>query len=102
MGAGGRRLVPALGRDAWIVLGGDALSGIGTGLTLPFLLIYLHQVRGIDLSVAGLVVATVALASFAGLGTALFIELIAALGCVAVATRRLEARLAPEVNTIRA
>lgn len=80
MGAGGRRLVPALGRDAWIVLGGDALSGIGTGLTLPFLLIYLHQVRGIDLSVAGLVVATVALASFAGLGTALFIELIAALG----------------------
>jgi MFS family permease len=40
-------LVPRLPRLAWLVLGGDALSAVGSGLTLPFLLVYLHQARGI-------------------------------------------------------
>jgi MFS family permease len=40
-------LVPRLPRLAWLVLGGDALSAAGSGLTLPFLLVYLHQARGI-------------------------------------------------------
>ncbi|RHW23400.1 MFS transporter [Nocardioides immobilis] len=48
------------------MLGGDALSAVGSGMTLPFLLVYLSQVRGIDVGVAGLAVATVALAGFAG------------------------------------
>jgi MFS family permease len=39
---------------------------VGSGLTLPFLLIYLSQVRGIDLSVAGLAASMIPLASFVG------------------------------------
>jgi MFS family permease len=60
------RLIPELPSAAKVVLVGDALSALGQGMSLPFLLIYLHQVRGIDLSTAGLVLATVALASFVG------------------------------------
>jgi MFS family permease len=60
------RLAPALPRPAWVVLGGDALSAVGTGLSLPFLLVYLSQVRHLDLSVAGLAAAMIPLASFAG------------------------------------
>lgn len=59
-------LVPRLPRPAWVVLGGDALSALGSGLTLPFLLIYFHQVRGFDLSVAGLAVAALPFASLVG------------------------------------
>ena len=61
-----RRLLPPLGRDARLVLGGDVLSAVGTGMTLPFLLVYLSEVRGIDLEVAGLAAATVAFAGFVG------------------------------------
>ena len=53
-------------RDAWIVLAGDTLSAIGSGLTLPFLLIYLSRIRGIDVFTAGLAVSVVALAGFVG------------------------------------
>src|SRR3954452_14669022 len=60
------RLVPDLPREAWVLLGGDALSALGTGLTLPFLLVYLNQVRGIDVELAGLTLSTVALAGLAG------------------------------------
>ena len=66
MASDGPRLIPRLPRAGWVVLGGDALSSVGSGLTLPFLLIYLNSVRGIDLSVAGLIVATIAVASLAG------------------------------------
>jgi len=48
------------------VLAGDTLSAVGSGLTLPFLLVYLSRIRGMDLAVAGLAVATVAIAGFAG------------------------------------
>ena len=48
------------------MLSGDLLSAIGTGLSLPFFIVYLHRVRGIDLAVAGLVVATIAFAALAG------------------------------------
>ncbi len=60
------RLVPALPRGAWLVLSGDTLSAIGSGLTLPFFIVYLHRVRGFGLEVAGLAQATTALASLAG------------------------------------
>src|SRR5690349_15256931 len=59
-------VVPRLSPRAWLVLGGDALSAVGSGLTLPFFLIYLHRVRGIELGVAGLILATVAVAGLAG------------------------------------
>ena len=61
-----RSLIPRLPRAAWVVLGGDTLSAIGSGLTLPFLLVYYHRVRGIDLSVAGFAVSMVGFASLAG------------------------------------
>jgi MFS family permease len=59
-------LVPKLPRRAWVVLGGDLLCALGSGLTMPFFIVYLHRVRGIDLTVAGFTLATIALASFAG------------------------------------
>jgi MFS family permease len=68
-GPSGRRRVgflPALGRPAWVVLGADVLSAIGTGLTLPCLFIYAHQVHHLSDGAAGLVVSTVALVSLAG------------------------------------
>lgn len=57
--------VSGLPRAAWVVLGGDALSALGSGLTLPFLVVYLHQARGLELALAGL-----ALACIAGAGLA--------------------------------
>jgi MFS family permease len=61
-----RELIPALPRDAWVVLAADAISAVGTGLTLPFLLVYLHATCGIPLAVAGLAVSTLAGGSVAG------------------------------------
>ena len=61
-----RGLVPKLPRVVWTVLAGDALSSIGTGLTLPFLVVYLHRVRGIALEPAALALAVLALAGFVG------------------------------------
>lgn len=61
-----RALVPDLPRAAWVLLGGDALSALGSGLTLPFLLVYLHEIRGIGLATAGLALATIAAAGLAG------------------------------------
>lgn len=49
-----------------MVLAGDTLSAAGTGLTLPFFLVYLNRVRGIDVAVAGLALSAVALAGFVG------------------------------------
>ncbi len=65
---GSRRpaLIPALPRPAWVVLGGDFMSAIGSGLTLPCLFIYAREVRDLSYGQAGLVVAMIALASLAG------------------------------------
>ena len=59
-------LLPDLPRAAWTVLAGDAVSSLGTGLTLPFLVFYLHGVRGIAVQPALLAVSALALAGFAG------------------------------------
>lgn len=59
-------MIPRLPRAAWTVLGGDALSALGTGMTLPFLLVYLSTVRGVSLATAGLALSTLALASSVG------------------------------------
>ena len=50
----------AIGRHA---PGRRALNSFGNGIVLPFMFIYLHNVRGIGLAVAGLIVATHALVS---------------------------------------
>lgn len=59
-------MIPRLPRAAWVLLGGDGLSAIGSGMTLPFLLVYLHSIRGLSLPLAGLAVATVAVVALAG------------------------------------
>jgi hypothetical protein len=33
---------PAIGHRAWLALGMNALSCLGSGLTMPFLIVYLH------------------------------------------------------------
>ena len=58
--------LPVLPRAAWVVLGGDFVSAIGSGLTLPCLFIYAYQVRDLSYGTAGLVVSTIALASLVG------------------------------------
>ena len=65
-----KKLLPDLPRQAWIVLLGDLLSAVGSGLTLPFLIVYLHRVRGIDLELAGVAVATIGIAALVGNPTA--------------------------------
>src|SRR5260370_10023450 len=59
-------VLPAVPRPAWAVLGGDFGSAAGSGLTLPCLFIYAHRVRDLSYGTAGLVVATIALASLIG------------------------------------
>jgi len=54
-----RGLIPALGPRGWRFVGGFALSELGTGLTWPFLIVYLHEVRGLSVATAGLVIAAI-------------------------------------------
>jgi MFS family permease len=65
--------IAPLPRPARRLLGATTLSALGNGLVLPFLVVYLHDVRGLPTSVAGLVVAWQALVGFvlAPLGGAL-------------------------------
>jgi MFS family permease len=53
-----RSLNPQLPRDVWILQAGGLANMFGNGVLGPFLIIYLHNVRGISLGVAGLVVAS--------------------------------------------
>jgi MFS family permease len=52
-----RRLDPKLPRDVWLLQIGGVLNSFGNGIVLPFLVIYLHDVRGFGLGTAGLVIA---------------------------------------------
>ncbi len=49
--------LPPAGR--WL-LSTTAISTLGRGMTLPFTIIYMHEVRGIDLDVAGLLMGLIA------------------------------------------
>lgn len=49
------RALPSLPAPVWILNLGLAVNSVGNGLVVPFLLIYLHNVRGFSLGVAGLV-----------------------------------------------
>jgi MFS family permease len=60
-----RQQVSSLPRDARLVLVGTGLFALGSGLTLPFLLVYLHDVRGFSTPTAGLVIGWIALAGLA-------------------------------------
>lgn len=60
-----RPTTPRLPAAARRLLTGTALSALGNGLVLPFLVIYLHDVRGMSMAVAGFVVAWQAAIGFA-------------------------------------
>ena len=51
-------LNPRLPRAVQLLQAGGLMNAFGNGLVIPFLLIYLHNERGIGLGVAGLVLAT--------------------------------------------
>src|SRR3954447_3200589 len=51
-------LIPRLPRDVYVLQAGGLLNAFGNGVVLPFLIIYLHNVRGISLGLAGLAAAT--------------------------------------------
>ena len=58
-----RSLNPQLPRSVWLLQAGGLANMFGNGIIVPFLIIYLHNVRGISLGVAGLVAASNALAA---------------------------------------
>ena len=51
-------LNPRLPREVQLLQAGGLMNAFGNGLVVPFLLIYLHNERGIGLGVAGLILAT--------------------------------------------
>ena len=55
---GSRRLIPSLPAHVWTLHAGLFVNTFGGGLVTPFLLIYLHLVRGFPLETAGLVAGT--------------------------------------------
>ncbi|MGH3001207.1 MAG: MDR family MFS transporter [Gaiellaceae bacterium] len=57
-----RRIDPRLPREVWLLQLGGVMNSFGNGIVLPFLVIYLHDVRHFGLGVAGLVLATSAAA----------------------------------------
>ncbi|MDX6410914.1 MAG: hypothetical protein QOE91_430, partial [Gaiellaceae bacterium] len=59
-----RSLVPDLPRPVWLLQLGGLTNSFGNGVMLPFLIIYLHNVRGISLGLAGLAAAVNSAAAF--------------------------------------
>ena len=53
-----RSLNPQLPREVWILQAGGLANMFGNGVIGPFFIIYLHNVRGISLGLAGLIVAS--------------------------------------------
>ena len=58
-----RSLNPQLPRAVWLLQAGGLANMFGNGVIVPFLVIYLHNVRGISLGLAGLIAATNGLAA---------------------------------------
>jgi MFS family permease len=50
-------LKPQLPRPVWLLETGGVANSLGNGIVIPFLVIYLHDVRGVGLETAGAVVA---------------------------------------------
>ena len=58
-----RLYVPPLPRSVFTLQLGGLVNAFGNGMVIPFMFIYLHNVRGIALGVAGLVIGTHAVVS---------------------------------------
>ena len=66
VGAYLRSLDPRLPRSVWILNTGGLMNAFGNGIAYPFIVIYLHNVRGFSLGISGLIVAA---SGAAGLAT---------------------------------
>src|SRR6266576_2995646 len=60
-----RSLDPKLPRPVWLVQTGGVVNSLGNGIVFPFIVIYLHNVRGISFAAAGLALAAGAVAALA-------------------------------------
>jgi MFS family permease len=58
-----RSLNPELPRSVWLLQAGGLANFFGNGMVIPFLIIYLHNVRGLSLATAGLIAASNGLAA---------------------------------------
>ena len=68
LAAARRALDPELPRPVWLLQAGGLANSFGNGFVIPFLIIYLHEVRGISLAAAGLIAAANSTAAlFSGL-----------------------------------
>jgi MFS family permease len=65
LGAYLRSLDPRLPREVYVLELGALVNAFGNGVVLPFLLIYLHNVRGISFGLAGLAAAVQSAAALA-------------------------------------
>ncbi len=52
-----RKLDPHLPGQVWLVQAGGVVNALGNGIVFPFIVIYLHNVRGISFAEAGLALA---------------------------------------------
>src|ERR671934_2676812 len=52
-----RSLTPQLPRPVWLLEAGGVANSLGNGIVIPFLVIYLHEVRHIGVGTSGAVVA---------------------------------------------
>lgn len=74
-----RSLDPQLSRPVWLLQLGGLMNFFGNGIVFPFLVIYLHDVRGFSLTTAGLVIAASSLAQLvAGIGAGALIDVVGA------------------------
>jgi MFS family permease len=60
-----RSLDPELPRSVWLVEAGGVVNSLGNGMVLPFVVIYLHNVRGISFAAAGVALSAGAAAALA-------------------------------------
>lgn len=79
-------VTPGLSRQAWFLQLGVALNFFGNGLVAPYLVIYLHFVRGIPLSLAALAIGSGGiLATMSGLVVGPLVDRFGARTCVVLA-----------------
>jgi predicted MFS family arabinose efflux permease len=70
-----RSLDPMLPRQVWLVQAGGVVNSLGNGIVFPFIVIYLHNVRGISFAAAGLALSAGAVAALAaGFGAGAIVD----------------------------
>ena len=58
-----RTYFPPLPKSVLTLQAGGLVNAFGNGMVIPFMFIYLHNVRGIELGIAGLILGTHAVMS---------------------------------------